>query len=280
MGENDPQEAAYYQLMKALYVHHPIRDNVAGTVESIAQITPETLYACHKVFYHPSNMVLTCVGDVDSEQVSAIAAELLTAESGPVPERDYGPGEPVLPGSTFAGRSMAVGVPVFFLGVKLPAGQGRDLLHQQLLAELSADYLIGPSSSLYNDLYAKGLLSEDFSCETDPAAGTLTLLLGGESRDAAAVREAILERVAAIARRGVDVRTLEICRRARYGAELSALDRPVRCAETLMQGAMDGWDPGDRFALLREISAEEVSDFLCEYLSDERLALSVVDREQ
>ena len=39
--------------MSALYDHHPIREDIAGSVESIAQITPETLYQCHSVFYHP-----------------------------------------------------------------------------------------------------------------------------------------------------------------------------------------------------------------------------------
>ncbi len=34
----------------------PARVAIAGTVESIAQITPETLYACHKAFYDPANM--------------------------------------------------------------------------------------------------------------------------------------------------------------------------------------------------------------------------------
>ena len=60
MGEDSPDSAVYYNLMEMLYAHHPVRDKVAGTVESISQITHETLYACHKAFYAPSNMAL-CV---------------------------------------------------------------------------------------------------------------------------------------------------------------------------------------------------------------------------
>ena len=36
MGEDNPGLAIYYNLLKMLYAHHPIRDRVAGTVESIA----------------------------------------------------------------------------------------------------------------------------------------------------------------------------------------------------------------------------------------------------
>jgi predicted Zn-dependent peptidase len=42
MTEDDPDYAVYYGLMKALYKHNPLRDSVAGTVESIAQITTDT----------------------------------------------------------------------------------------------------------------------------------------------------------------------------------------------------------------------------------------------
>ena len=90
MYENSPGSVGYYRLMEILYRHHPVRENVAGTVESIASITPETLYNCHKVFYTPSNMVLCCVGDVDPEAVAATAERILPSEPGEQPDRDYG----------------------------------------------------------------------------------------------------------------------------------------------------------------------------------------------
>ena len=77
MGEDNPGMRVYYNLLEMLYAHHPIRDRVAGTVESIAEITAQTLYDCHKVFYAPSNMVLCVEGDVDPEQVARIAEEVL-----------------------------------------------------------------------------------------------------------------------------------------------------------------------------------------------------------
>jgi predicted Zn-dependent peptidase len=58
MTEDSPDYAIYINLMRSLYAVNPVRDSVAGTVESIAQITAETLYDCHKVFYNPSNMPL------------------------------------------------------------------------------------------------------------------------------------------------------------------------------------------------------------------------------
>ncbi|NLH00497.1 MAG: insulinase family protein, partial [Clostridiales bacterium] len=55
MVEDSPSYVIYNNLLRCLYSSNPVRDSVAGTVESIAEITHETLYHCHKVFYNPSN---------------------------------------------------------------------------------------------------------------------------------------------------------------------------------------------------------------------------------
>ena len=90
MVEDDPDNQVFYGLMECLFDHHPIRVPIAGTQESISHITADTLYACHKAFYTPSNMVLTVAGDVEPEEVVRIAREILPKEPGGHIERDYG----------------------------------------------------------------------------------------------------------------------------------------------------------------------------------------------
>ena len=77
MGEDNPGTANYYQLLNLLYRNHPIREKVIGTVESIAEITADTLYECHAAFYTPGNMVLCVAGDVDPDRILSIAEEEL-----------------------------------------------------------------------------------------------------------------------------------------------------------------------------------------------------------
>ena len=81
MVEDDPDNQVFYGLMECLFDHHPIRVPIAGTQESISHITADTLYACHKAFYTPSNMVLTVAGDVEPEEVVRIAREILPPSS-------------------------------------------------------------------------------------------------------------------------------------------------------------------------------------------------------
>ncbi len=277
MSEDEPGYAGYYQLFGALYDHHPIRESVAGSIESIAQITPETLYHCHSVFYHPSNMVLCCVGDVDPEAIAAAAREILPDTPGEKPERDYGAPETLLPCKARAEKTMSVSAPQFLLGVKLPyLSDGAARERQKLLAELSCECLLGTSSAFYNDLYAKGLLNRDYAIEYDSSAGAVTLVLGGESRDPDAVAEAVHEAVSGVALRGLDKDALERCRRAKYGQRLGSLDSFAAYAISLAESKLDGWDALDAFAALESITLAECEAFLCENLTRERTALSVI----
>ena len=79
MIEDNPEWQVYKRLMQALYHTSPARTSVAGSVESIRQITAQTLYDCHKAFYTPANMCLVVVGDVDSDEVLRLAEEVLAA---------------------------------------------------------------------------------------------------------------------------------------------------------------------------------------------------------
>ena len=53
MMDDTPGWQAMVGLYEGLYRAHPVRVSIAGSVESIAQITPETLYTCHRAFYSP-----------------------------------------------------------------------------------------------------------------------------------------------------------------------------------------------------------------------------------
>ena len=73
MIEDNPDWQIYTRMLRAMYHRHAARTSIAGTVESIAEITADTLYDCHKAFYTPANMILTVVGDVDPVHVIDLA---------------------------------------------------------------------------------------------------------------------------------------------------------------------------------------------------------------
>ncbi len=72
MYDDSPDWRLLTGLFRCLYRSHPIRDDIAGTVESIARLTPETaLPPVPKRFTRPANMVLSVAGDITLDQAVA-----------------------------------------------------------------------------------------------------------------------------------------------------------------------------------------------------------------
>jgi len=277
MIEDNPDWKVYTKLMAALYEHHPIRVNVAGSVESISHITAETLYACHKAFYDPANMVLCVAGDVDPEHICDVAREILPAEAGPIAEKDYGETERSKVARGEIEIAMEVSTPIFQLGYKGDAPKlGEEGLRQELVAELALEALLGNSSPLYARLYREGLINQNFGYGYEGYPGCAFLSAGGESKDPAAVRAAVAEEVLRIGREGIDESLWQRLKKGAYGAKV----RSLNSFENLCIGQAQAFFAGTdhlRFAeLFGSIAKKDAEDLIANWVTQERTALSVV----
>ena len=281
MGEDNPGTANYYQLLNLLYRNHPIRERVIGTVESIAEITADTLYECHAALYTPGNMVLCVAGDVDPERILSLAEEELPPEQKPIPEVLFGDAEDLLPAAQRAVLNMPVATTQFLIGSKLcPAEKGLALFRQQLTASLALRLLTGPSSPFYNRLYESGLLNRSFDADADFSTGVGTVIIGGESRDPDAVLKALLDEVDRIGKAGLDPTLFERSRRAALGGALRAMEDFDDVCVSLALDEFDGFCYLDYPSVMASIEKAECEAFLAEALQPERLALSIVEAKK
>ncbi len=277
MTEDDPDHAVYYGLIKALYANNPIRDSIAGTVESIAEITADTLYSCHKVFYNPSNMVLCVAGDVDPEQVVAAARKILPRQPGEVPERDYGPAETLTPVEQLAQNEMEVSSPIFLMGSKAePIKSGEANLRQELTASLALEILAGRSSPFYKRLYDKGLINSGFSAAYEYTAGVAYTLAGGESSDPEKVFEEFKQEIGRLIQNGPDKAHFDRQKKAMLGRQISSLNSFESICLNLARGYFRDYDAFEAPNLLSEITAQDVTDYLRRYMSPDNLALCAI----
>ena len=75
MYADNPYSNLYEKSIYNSFVLEPIKIPVIGTKESINGITKEMLYSCYNTFYHPSNMILVVVGNVEAKHVINIARD-------------------------------------------------------------------------------------------------------------------------------------------------------------------------------------------------------------
>ena len=266
------------EMNRGLYRHHPIRVPIAGTVGSIQDITAQTLYDCHKAFYHPANMTLCVVGDVDAEEVAAIAQEILPKEKSPVAVPDFGLPEPQTALTAVSRREMDVAMTTFQLAFKCPPpAKGRDHAHQELVAEIAAEMLFGQSSQLYQWLYEDGLIDSSFGGGEEFTAGTAMLTCGGDSKDPEEVRNCILNEAKFLAENGLDQAAFDRIKRSFLGIRFKDLTSFDGTCFRLVAYSMEDHAYFDFPSIFQEVTIEEVRQFIADNVRPEKCALSIVD---
>ncbi|OUQ57502.1 peptidase M16 [Flavonifractor sp. An112] len=277
MVEDDPENQVFYALMECLYDHHPIRVPIAGTQESISHITAGTLYSCHKAFYNPANMVLTVAGDVDPEQVCAIAKEILPKDSLGQMERDYGGEEDPQAACFEKELTMEVSTPIFMLGFKCdPAQKGEEWMRRELAGELACEALLGNSTPLYAKLYSQGLINKNFSYGFELYPGCAMMVAGGESRDPKKVRDAVLAEGERLAREGIDPGLFQRLKKGVYGAKVRGLNFFEFTCISMAQSHFTGVDYFKFPEIFDSIDQACVEDCIRSWVTAERCGLAVV----
>ena len=277
MCEDDPSHEVYYQLMEAMYARHPVRVRVAGTVESIAQITADTLYQCHRAFYRPGNMVLCAAGDIDPERVAAEAEAILPGEAGEAVARDYGGQEGRTPAQRERWETMEVSMPMFLAGFKcLPQEQGEARLRQSIAGAMACDALFGESSPLYTRLYEEGAINGSLGGNLDQVPGAAYLFVGGDAKDPAYVTGEIVRQAERLAREGIGEAFYQQIRRSAYGSMIRGLNSFEGIAIGMTNGRFGGYDYYRFPEVFDAITKADVEAFLRENVTGDCAALSAI----
>lgn len=171
MYQDDPNWRQFFGIINNLYPKHPLHIDIAGTVESIDEITAEDLYTCYHTFYHPSNMKLFVVGNIEPESIMALIKANQAAKDFPIPQsikREF-PAETL----TDIKKSDRLEMPVTrakgILGLKMLTADlpqdNHELLRFKTAASLLWQLLLGTTSKNYLNLYDAGVIDDTFGYE-------------------------------------------------------------------------------------------------------------------
>ena len=277
MNADAPDTQIFEALMNGMYRKHPIRVPILGTCESIREITPEDLYACHRAFYTPGNMMLCVVGDVDPEEVAAIAEEVLGTEKRSVAQKRYDWSEPLTCERKTVEESMEVAMPMFNLCFKArPTENGESGIRREMVADLAAEALFGESSELYLRLYEEGIIDSSFGGGFETLDGCSMLLCSGDSDYPEQVREAIIAQAEKIIREGVSREAFLRMKRSALGRRIRELDSFDSTCFRLCAYHMSGVDYFRFPEVYRQVECHEIRQYLAEVVKPARGAVTIL----
>ncbi len=278
MYQDNPDWRAFFNLLGAFYSKLPVRIDIAGTAESIAKINRETLYKCYNTFYHPSNMIILVVGDVDPQGVFSRVEEMLEKKDAmPQIKRIY-PAEPERINKDYTEQSLAVSTPIFQMGYRDNNldGDGIDMLMHEVAVKLLLDMLIGRSTLLYDQLYTEGLLNSTFDTDFTIERGYAFSMLGGESRDPMKVQERFCQAVEESRKNGLDREAYDRLIRSMLGRYMRQFNSVERISHSFISVYFKGVNMFDYLKVYDKITFDYIKEVFAKHFIRENLAMSVI----
>ena len=278
MGEDDPGDTLFRDLLCCLYEKSSLRLDIAGSVESISKITPEILYNCHQAFYNPQNMILCVCGQAETQSVLSVVNRVIS-DSKPIPVQSYYETELPEAFQKRSERKMKISKPLFCIGVKdIDISDSADERMRKYAAmQIIASVYFGKSSEFYNRLYSDGLISPSFSCWIQHNRAFSFFTLSGDSKDPEQIFDAFCSYTQKITSESLINEDFERCRRVLYSHFVRLFDSTEEIANAL--AADFAIDVGNIFKygdILNEITREYTEKILKSFFLPSSFAMSVI----
>lgn len=276
MTNDNPEWRVFFNLLRCLYHNHPVKIDIAGTIESIAQIDADLLYKCYNTFYNLNNMVLAIAGNISADEVLEICDQCLK------PCEDKGlesvfPDEPSEIVQPEIRETQPVGTPIFNIGYKCAPCSGRERLKKSMAASVAAGIITDASSDMYQRLLNSGIINSTFGAEVFCGDGYFSVIFSGESASPEKVRDALAEEMEKISRGGLEEKDFQRIKKSTYGILIRELNNVESVANLMINAHMDGVKPYDAIEILSELTSSDCTSFIRDELSADKLAMSVVE---
>lgn len=270
----------YFNFINCLYKKHPVKKEIAGTIESIGEITADYLYKCYNTFYKLSNMALVVIGNVDVERINEVIENSIKEISTDSEEiRKIYPVEPDEIECSYIERSMAIATPMFMMGFKDTDNNlsGEALLKKNIEMTILLRMLFAKGSDIYKKLYDMELINttftSDYSIQNDYAFSSLE----GESKDPKKVYEVIIEEINKLHKDGLSEEDYERVKKVIWGRYIRMHNDIEDYANMLIQSLFMGIDYFDYYNVYKTVTFDDIKKRFELHFKPEMSALSVIN---
>lgn len=279
MYEDNPKWRVFFNCLKAMYANHPIKIDIAGTVESINTITKELLYKSYNTFYNPKNMVLFIVGDLSFDEIIQVVkrSEKKFDNTSNLNNRIL-PSEPDSINQSEIEEKMFVSTPLFYMGFKdNNLGLiGEEVIKKDIVTNMVLDMIFTPSSEFYNDLYNEGLVDSSFGAYFTGKKTYGHSLVVGQSNKPELIRDRINELLDRPAEEVLKVEDFERLKKKNLGGFIMGFNSIEFIANNFIDLYFDDFNILDYLDVLEKIEFNDLLIRYREHLKSENMVLSVI----
>jgi peptidase, M16 family len=281
MYQDNPEWVLFFNALKAMYINHNNRIDIAGTVESIYRITPEELYTCYNTFYSPSNMALFVIGDLDWNDIVSVVENTvkndLAFEGGVHRLKKE---EPNRVNQKTIVEDFPISIPMFMIAFKEKMDgelRGKDLMKKIISTEIILDLLFRKGSGLNEELYNENLIFSTLDCEYNASRDYGYTLISAESRKETTVIQKIMDCIANAKKLGLNQEDFDRVKKSRIGSYIKSFDAMEGFANNYVAYYFQGMDWFEYGEILEGITLEFCQDRLEKHFVEDMKVVSFIN---
>ena len=279
MYNDEPGFQAYMTVLKELYKKHPISIDIAGSVDSIQNITKDTLYECYNNFYNLDNMFFIVVGDVVPEDVIKIINEELkkykvnnneNIKKVEIKDEDKVEYKEI-------NKKMNVYMPIITYGFKLKPKNGLESLKEKLVISIIESMYFSKLSKFYEEMYDKNIIDIPLDLSYESGKNYAILLLTAQTKEKEKIKICINNYLKEINTKKFDKELFENVKREKYGDLIYSYDNiDTFWREAIMQELFD-IPVFSAIEMLNNITEEDIKKTLIEAFQNSDMVMSIID---
>ena len=269
MYDDEPNYAVYFNALKGMYKTHPVKVDIAGTIESISHITKDLLYTCYNTFYSAQNMFFLVIGDVDVEKTVALIEENIK-----IYEKDFDSKKEIKKIETYipheetkinqknVTRNMDIYMPMICMGYKLDVVKNDDIIKRQLLADIVSELYFSRSSDFFEEEYKKGIINDPVEFELEATKEFSHALLIASSEKIDVLKDDILKYIENIKLNQIDHSKFELIKKKMIGSQIALIDNYNYTYRKIIDSIVNETNLYGETKILKEINENDIKEFL------------------
>lgn len=277
MYDDDANAVVYYNTLRAMYKEHPLKVDIAGTVESVNRIDKEALYSCYNTFYNPANMFVIVIGDIDVEStINKITEEMKKVLRNAAKVERFSPIEPKEIAIPQIEKKLDVYMPYLCIGFKHEKQDGKINVKNTVIVDILNEMCFSTMSDFYEEMYNSGLINEPMQISYECGADFAHTILFATSKKYKECETKINEYITRLKTTGVDQELFDIIKRQKQGENIHQTEDLMSIHRQIIDSIIQNTPVYEETAALDNVTKQDIDNFIKDYLRNDNMAVSKV----
>ncbi|WP_346677341.1 EF-P 5-aminopentanol modification-associated protein YfmH [Erysipelatoclostridium sp. An173] len=261
MYDDDPDWQVYFGSIQNLYQQHPVAVDIAGTVETVNRTDKDMLELCYNTFYHPSNMMIFVVGNIDPDKAMATIKENQDKKNfslaNPIVLKKVNEPKKIKTKEKVLTMDVEMNKIIVSIKVNEILENPKDKIKRELALNLLFDLLFSKSAKLYNDWLNQGIINDSFSASFTQERDYAFIQIGCDCNDYETLKEKLLDLIKDFDTIKIDQEDFNRIKKKNIGLFINMFNSPESIANLFSRYYFEGTNA---FDLVDEVAKLEIDD--------------------